>query len=670
MPYLNSTVIKRRYHLLTAFIITFLLISFVIRLVFFIIVLHGADIALLAILKTFIVGAFFDIGVVSFFSLPYAIYLAICPNKYVGSRVDKTLTYIGLFFALLIILFSFLAEIEFWLEFERRFNFIAVDYLIYTYEVVKNINESYPLPALFGGMSLILAVFYFLYYKLNIFKNTFNNTITHKEKLVKLGGILVVVFFFSFFIRNEQAEWSTNRDNNELSKAGIYSFFSAFRNNELKYTDFYKIRDITENFKTVRAEYKDDGVFTSDSKSIRRSINNINGDQNVTTHQQEIIYPNIICFCVESLSGSFLKTFGAKDDNAHTLDSLANNSFFFTNLYANGTRTVRAMEALTLSVPPTPGRSIVKRQNNQGLYTIGQIFKEKGYTPTFFYGGDGYFDNMNTYFGGNGFNIVDRGKRYLIDKKISTKRTIISDDETTFENAWGICDEDLFNKILKETDIAYDSNQRIFDFVMTTSNHRPYTYPDNTIDIPSGTGREGGIKYTDYAFRKFFQEASKKPWYKNTIFVIVADHCASSAGRWTLDIKNYHIPAMIINLEAVANIPNQKIDKLCSQVDIFPTLFGLLNWSYTSNFYGRDVMKMQSSDERAFVGNYRKLGLVKKDTVIVLTDHQEANTYLWHSSTNELNKMPDNITLENQAISAYQTASYLYHNNGFKNLQK
>ena len=198
---------------------------------------------------------------------------------------------------------------------------------------------------------------------------------------------------------------------------------------------------------------------------------------------------------------------------------------------------------------------------------------------------------MNTYFGGNGFNIIDRGRGFLLDASITATRTNIEDNEVTFENAWGVCDSDIYNKVLKEADKAHRDGQPFFDFVMTTSNHKPYTYPEGKIDVPSGTGREGAVKYTDYAIGEFLKMAKQKPWYDNTVFVIMSDHCASSAGRWELDVHNYHIPAMIINL------PNQqplKVNNLASQIDVFPTLFAQLNWDYESNFFGRNILKMQS----------------------------------------------------------------------------
>ena len=373
--------------------------------------------------------------------------------------------------------------------------------------------------------------------------------------------------------------------------------------------------------------------------------------------------PNVIFICIESLSGDFLKEFGNKSNITPTLDSLANNSLFFENLYATGTRTVRGMEAITLSIPPTPGRSIVKRKNNQGLFTIGEVFKQQGYERNFFYGGDGYFDNMNTYFGGNGFNIVDRGRGFLLDKSITTTRTNIEDDEVTFENAWGVCDMDIYNKVLKEADKAHETGIPFFDFVMTTSNHKPYTYPEGKIDIPSGTGRHGAVKYTDYAIGEFIKKAKQKPWFQNTVFVIMSDHCASSAGRWELDVKNYHIPALIFNLP---NQQSEKVSKLASQIDVFPTLFSALHWDYESNLFGKDILSMQPEDERAFIGNYRKLGYLKDDKILILDEQKNAHFYSWNPSDNSLTTIPSEEKFENRSISFYEVADDLYRNEGLK----
>ena len=163
--------------------------------------------------------------------------------------------------------------------------------------------------------------------------------------------------------------------------------------------------------------------------------------------------------------------------------------------------------------PPTPGQSILRRPGNEGLFTIGSIFQDAGFDTRFIYGGYGYFDNMNNFFGNNGFDITDKGGRFEPGDHFTGARNIIDDQYIHFANAWGICDEDLYDAVIRDADVRYAKQQPFFDFVMTTSNHRPYTYPDKKIDIPSGSGRDGAVKYTDFAIGEFLKKVSSKPWF-------------------------------------------------------------------------------------------------------------------------------------------------------------
>ncbi|WP_418502328.1 LTA synthase family protein [Flagellimonas sp.] len=640
-----------RYALVNAFALLFLALSFLMRLSFLILDFAEVEHSLFSLLKIFFTGLFFDLGTVSFFYVSASLYFLLFPKRFYGSLLDRILVYFGFSLALLVVYFSFFAEITFWDEFQRRFNFIAVDYLIYTYEVVKNINESYPLPLLIGGMVILVTTTVWLFARKGFFKKVFSAHDGFQVKLVPFAMAILVMSFYTVSIENDSAETSENRYNNELSKAGIYSFFAAFRNNELSYTDFYKTISEKEALNKVQKQVTGplDSLLEPEDNILRAIKGGVEKK------------PNIILICVESLSANYLGIFGNENHLTPNLDSIAQAETYFSNLYATGTRTVRGMEAITLSIPPTPGRSIVKRKHNQNLFTIGEVFKEKGYSRTFFYGGDGYFDNMDKFFSGNGFDIVDRGRGFLPSRDIVTSRKNIEDDEVTFENAWGICDEDIFNKVLKEADKSVEQGTPFFDFVMTTSNHKPYTYPEGKIDIPSGTSRSGAVKYTDFAIGQFLRQAKAKSWYNNTVIVIMADHCASSAGKWELDVDNYHIPAIIVNLEGGKGY---KITQQCSQIDVMPTLFSLLGWNYNNNFFGRDVFSMKPEDQRAFVGNYRKLGLLKKDELMVLGDGKTANQYKWDQKNNSLSKEPMDTAFLNETISYYQLADYLYNHNG------
>lgn len=602
-----------RYQSLIFFSVLFVMLSFILRLIFSVWVNNEMDWGVKSILSTICYGFVYDVVVVSCFTIILNLYFFLLPNRFVNNWFDKIFFYFVFTLLLVIIYFTFFAEITFWDEFKTRFNFIAVDYLIYTYEVVKNIQESYPLPLLIGGILIITGLTIYSFKRLDVFKSTFQSHPNFKTKLLYLVINVLITSSGLFFLTNDTSSISENRYNNEISKAGIFSFFSAFRNNHLIYDEHYKTIPTEEAFSIVKSELKDSKtIFNSNYKNpLRRTI--------LANHPTEIEQkPNVIFVMMESMSASFLDEKVNENSITPNLNYIANNSIYFANMFANGTRTVRGMEAVTLSIPPTPGNSIVKRIDNQDLFTISNVFEDKGYHNMFFYGGDGYFDNMNAFFGGNGFDIYDRGRGSILSDKINTNRYNINDHEVSFENAWGISDEDIYNKVLKVADQKSKTKQPFFVFVMTTSNHKPYTYQDGKIDIPSGSGRNGAVKYADYAIGEFLTNAKSKPWFNNTVFVFIADHCASSAGKDAIDVKNHHIPAFIYNLNTHKN---EKIDKEVAQIDILPTLFSLFNWKYTSQFYGKDIFD-PLYQSRSFVGTYIKLGMKMNQDVLILSDQK------------------------------------------------
>jgi len=644
-----------RFSTLFGVLSLYVFLAFVIRIILLIWSLKDLELNFLHILRAFFTGFFFDLTMGSLFLAFYAFYLLIFPKRWIGSLFDKIFTYFYLSLIFIIIYFSLLAEIPFWDEFGVRFNFIAVDYLIYTYEVVENINQSYPLPVIGVVLVGLIVITFVLFKKLNIFKKTFSDKNSISNRLFYSLPILAIAIVLGLVMKNKQADFSNNLVVNELGKNGAFSFVTAFKSNELDYETFYPKLSEKEAYSMVKKN-----LLQENQKYTTAKYDDIS---RLTTGNQEQ-RPNIILVAIESFSADFLTEFGNKDHLTPNYEKLSNESIFFTNLYATGTRTVRGMEALTLSVPPTPGNSIVRRPNNQNLFSVSTIVKSKDYQPYFIYGGDGYFDNMNTFFGGQGFDIVDRNRGNPLSDEIKTQRFAIPDNEVKFENAWGICDEDLYNQSIKYADKSTKANKPFFHFVMTTSNHKPYTFPAGKIDLPQGD-RNAAVKYTDYALGKFIADAKTKPWFKNTVFVIVADHCASSAGKWEINIDRHHIPAIIYNL------PEQqptRINRLTSQIDLMPTLFGYLGWNYNTSLYGKDINQTKFGDERAFIGNYRTLGMLKGNIFTQIDDRKRLKQF--GVSGNERQTLSEiktkNQELASQTISYYQTASLRFKNGKMK----
>jgi len=589
------------------------------------------DFTILNSLGIFIIGFFYDFINAIYFSLPLTVYLWIVPEKIFQMRWHRFILY-GMFFIFLFLLvFNSIAEWLFWDEFNVRFNFIAVDYLIYTTEVIDNIYQSYPTEWIIGSVFIItLLILFFLRGRI---RESGNNYLPFKKrsKFVAVYGLLFTLLYFS--VSNKFHQFSANAYVNELAGNGLYELFAAYRNNELEYDRFYKGMDDAQAFdlvhkfvKTPEAEF-----INKDPISIERKIVNAGPEKKL----------NVVLISVESFSADFMKLFGNKEGITPFLDSLSEHSLVFTNLYATGTRTVRGLEALSLCVPPTPGQSIVRRPENENLFSLAKVFTDKGYVSEYIFGGYSYFDNMGYFFDHNGYHVVDR--------------SMIDDDDIDYENVWGVADENLFDLALKEIDMITNEHL-VFAHVMTTSNHRPYTYPDNRIDIPSHTSRQGAVKYTDYAIERFIKKASSRKWFDNTIFVIVADHCASSAGKTELPVNKYHIPMLIYSPQ---NIQPGVMNRLMSQIDVGPTLLGLLNFSYTSKFYGYDMFKLEAGRERAFISTYQNLGYLKNESLIVLSPQLKAETFAL-SKNNEVTKASYHQLETEEAIAWYQTASYSF----------
>ncbi|GAB3429347.1 LTA synthase family protein [Niabella aquatica] len=628
-------------------------LSFITRIILLTWSAKDADFNLINLLRAFLTGFGFDIAIGLSFLLPYLVYLLLFPKRWIGSLSDKIFTYTYLCIALIIIFFSLIAEFPFWDEFGVRFNFIAVDYLIYTYEVVSNINQSYPLPLIVAVLIVLVIGTFILLHKTGVLKSVFSDKRSIRTRFYYSIPILLITFLLLGTLKNKQADFSNNLVINEVGKNGVFSFFAAFRSNELDYETFYpKLND--KDAYTVLKKM----LLQENQQYASAQWDNIN---RITKGENEI-RPNIILIAIESFSGDFLKAFGNQDNLTPNYDSLASKSIFFTNLYATGTRTVRGMEALTLCVPPTPGNSIVRRPDNAHIFSIATILKQRQYHPYFIYGGDGYFDNMNNFFGGQGFDIVDRDRGNPLSDKIETHRYSISDSEISFENAWGICDEDLYKQAIKYADKSSSENQLFFQFVMTTSNHKPYTFPEGSIDLSQGN-RNAAVKYTDYALGKFIAAAQKKSWFKNTVFVIVADHCANSAGKWEINIDKHHIPAIIYNLPHEP----QRVDRLTSQIDLMPTLLGYLGWSYNTALFGKDINQTKQGEERAFIGNYRTLGMWKGHLFTQIDDRKRVKQFTVSGEDKSLaeSKSTDK-ELISETISSYQTASERFKNGKMK----
>ena len=285
-----------------------------------------------------------EIGI-SFIVLKTALFgLLLLLPKY-RKNIRLGLYTLTIFIFVLVIVQNAVSEFFFWNEFGVRYNFIAVDYLIYTNTVIGNIMESYPVVPLFIGIALVVALFTFIIVRRS--KPFLDNLPSFPEKMKSLGvyallfvGALLAIPFLS------KQENSNNVFANELQADGLYKFYVAFMNNELEYHKFYRTLPDAKAF----AIYK---------KECPKPI--------ISTEPE--IHKNVVLITLESFSADFMKAYGNNKNLTPFLDSLATKSLHFTNIYAVGNRTVRGLEAVTLCIPPSPAESVVKREDNKNKFS-------------------------------------------------------------------------------------------------------------------------------------------------------------------------------------------------------------------------------------------------------------------------------------------------------------
>ena len=605
----------------------FLAISLLTRLALLVATGHGVPASASNWLYVFGVGLGYDLLAFAYFSVPLVLLLWLLPRRWLARRWGSTLVATLCLALLSVLLFVAVSEWTFWEEFQARFNFIAVDYLVYTTEVIGNIRESYPVGLVLSLLALLTGGVFITTRRWRLVRN---DSAGFSARSLVVAAWLAASMLGTWLVSGDMKDRTGNAYVNELAGNGIYQFFAAYRSASLDYARYYRTVPANEARAIVRAQLATpDATFLS-ADGIARHIHNAAPERRL----------NVVLVSVESLSAEYSGVYGRKHSLTPNLDALAKDSLLFTDLWATGTRTVRGLEALTLSVPPTPGESIVRRARNEGLFSLGQVFRDKGYDAQFLYGGYGAFDDMNRFFAGNGYDVHDR--------------TGIADKDIHHANIWGVADEDLYTMAMRRFDADAAAGKPFFAHLMTTSNHRPYTFPSGRGPWPQGK-RESAVSYTDWAIGDFLRRARGKPWFANTLFVITADHCASSAGIAALPAFRYRIPMWVYS---PGNIAPGRHGGMTSQIDIAPTVLGLLGMDYDSRFYGVDVLRQPPGHERAFIGTYQLLGYLRGGTLVQLSPHRKVDTLKPSLERDQPQPaLPEDPALTLQAIAYYQDAA-------------
>jgi phosphoglycerol transferase MdoB-like AlkP superfamily enzyme len=571
-------------------------------------------------------------------TIPLLFWMLIVPDRRFGGRWHRVWFLGGCFVFWFVQIFLLFVEFFFFDEFKSRFNTVAVDYLLYPREVFINIWESYHV-GVFLGVCALLSLGWLFTASL-LFREMWERPFSAKARLLRLVLVVALVALLAPTFNLKGAHVSNDRTLNEIANNGAVSFVAAAWTHNLDYAAFYKTMPRDEAYQRTRRLLAEPNTqFTEEGESIRRRVAGDPARPRL----------NVVIFLEESLGSEFWGCLGRKETLTPEMDKLAaEEGILFTNIYASGNRTVRGFEGVLSSFPPLPGESIVKRDRSDNVETIARVLKRDGYASLFLYGGRGLFDGMRSFAVRNGYD------RFIEQKHFA---------HPTFTTIWGVCDEDLFLRAVEEFSELAKTGQPFCGTVLSVSNHKPYKYPKGKIpEDPDKRRREYAVKYSDYALGRFFEAAKKEAFWTNTVFVVVADHGARVYGKQSIPIHSYEIPLLIAG-PAVVKDPG-RVGQLGCSLDVPTTILGLLGRPYETLFFGRDLLKSQPAEGRAFLNHNRDIGLLMHDRLVVLGLKQTVEFYQGDPKVVEMSLLAHpgdaDRDIEKDAIAIYQVADDLY----------
>ncbi|OEZ99662.1 LTA synthase family protein [Duganella phyllosphaerae] len=496
-------------------------------------------------------------------------------------RIWKAVSVTWVTFALIFIVFMEVSTPQFIMQFDVRPNRLFIEYLSYPSEVIATLWNGF-------RIALVLGVLATIAFTIGIYKllkaASINVTTWRAWKVLAVWPVLVVLVFVQ--IRSTTAHRPANPALFALSGDSMVN--SIIINSPWSVLDAIYSMSKEANSSEIYGEYPRDKVFaTVKSAPWLRDLKFTNPEL-PTLHQQTAFVQrerplNLVIVLEESLGATFVKSLGGLPVTPE-LEKLKGEGWWFDQLYATGTRSVRGIEAVVAGYAPTPARSVVKLSlAQQNFYTLALGLGQKGYHTEFVYGGEAHFDNMRGFFTGNGFQSV-------VDRKSM---------KPVFEGSWGASDEDLFDKSLERLKTLHADGKPFFSLIFTSSNHEPFEFPDGRIKLhdPEKQTVNNAVLYADYALGRFIAQAKKEAYWKDTVFLIVADHDNRVYGDSLVPIKKFHIPGLILG----ADVQPKRIKTIASQVDLAPTLLSLIGVSSEHPMIGRDLARDSETPGRALI---------------------------------------------------------------------
>ncbi len=512
----------------------------------------------------------------------------------------------------LLVVIPELSSAQFIYEYDTRPNRLFTDYLKHPNEVFGMLWKGYR-STLIVGVIVMIASSYGVYYVLSSLGRELFDTVWWLDGLFCLAGALVLFALIRGTLKHRPINPSTvaycgDGMLNTLPLNSLYSVLYALYSikNERCAADAYGKMDSATVYALVNQAAGIEPVsnalripswhrqgrtskmssFSGASKAasmvssigsadLANVANSVSMTSSVSAHNRDAAqtskkaYKNIVLIVQESLGAQYIGGLGGQNLSPE-FDKLMNQGWCFERCYATGTRSVRGLEAVSSGFPPTISDAVLRLSKSQSrFFTLAQLLKGFDYRTSFIYGGEAHFDNMKSFFLGNGFS-------QLIEQP--------DFKDPAFVGTWGASDEDMFATL--HDVLSQDVDVPKLSLAFTVTNHTPWEYPEGRI-MPVGepASVENSVRYVDWCMGEFFKKAQQSDYWDDTIFLVVADHDSRVWGETLVPLRHFHIPALILG----GSVPVCRDPRIISQIDLPVTILSLAGIEAEHPMIGRDL---------------------------------------------------------------------------------
>lgn len=533
-----------------------------------------------------------------------AIFIHFLPGYF--SKVGNNILRFYFLIVLVVAIYMENATLPFINEYDVRPNVLFINYLKYPKEVLGTIWATYKLELFLSAVMMFLAGSWFM-------KSHKSLSIAATNVALWKRLLLFVPVFFLLFagIRSSfehrpanpsDAIISNNRLLNEITKNTLHNVGYAF-------------------YSSVKHDGSARGYgnmpVNEARQRVAKRLNIKLGDESSPFKRLELSHfktdkpKNLVILLEESLGAQFVSALGGEEGITPHLNALSTQGIMFDNLYSNGTRSIRGIAGTVSGFLPAPGQGVVKRNLAQrDFFTVASLLKGHGYATSFFYGGESRFDNMKSWFSGNGFDEIIEQSSF---------------GSEVFHGTWGVDDVALVERANKRYKQWSDDGELFVSVIFTSTNHSPFDFPEGKIKLIEGVPEhsvKNAIAYADLAIGRLIELAKSNQYYDDTVFMIIADHNVRVYGDDVIPVNMFRIPGLILG----GGIKPARIAALTSQPDVLATALDLTGLDLEYPILGHSIFS-DNKTETTLLQYHDIYGLRVGNKIAIIQPDKPSVTY-------------------------------------------